>query len=59
MRNVKMTVKGKTLTIVVDLAAKRVDSKSGKTELIASTEGNVSVPDHDDIKIGVNCYASK
>lgn len=56
MNNVKMTVKGNTLTIEVDLSKEIGPSKSGKTTLIASTGGNVSVPGKDDIKVGLNIY---
>lgn len=62
VKNVKMSVKGNVLTITVDLAAKRDDSRSGKTEIIASTQGNVLVPGtkaSDEIKLGLNVYASK
>lgn len=60
MKNVTMTVKNNVLTITVKLDAKRTDSSSGKSEIIASTEGNVSVPGvKDDIKVGVNVYVKK
>ena len=48
MKNVEMTVEGETLIIKVDLSKDFGPSKSGKTIMIASTEGNVSVPDRDD-----------
>ena len=31
-------------------------SSSGKSIIIGSTEGNVSIPEKEDIKIGVNVY---
>jgi hypothetical protein len=31
-------------------------ASSGKSIIIASTEGNVSIPEKDDIKIGLNVY---
>jgi hypothetical protein len=34
-------------------------SSSGKTIIIASSEGNQSVPDRDGIKIGLNVYKKK
>ena len=58
-KNVKMEVKGDTLTVTVDLSKEFGPSKSGKTIVIASTLGNKSVPNNDDIKIGVNVYKSK
>lgn len=56
MQNVEMSVKGDKLTITVDLSKDFGPSKSGKTISIASTKGNVSVPENDDIKIGLNVY---
>ena len=56
MKNVDMKVKDNKLTIVIDLAERLGASKSGKTILVASTEGNVSVPGFDDVKIGLNLY---
>ena len=54
--NVKLDVKGKTLTITIDLAQEGEMSRSGKSKLIASTKGNVSVPGHADLHLGVNLY---
>jgi len=59
MKNVDMTVEGNTLVIRVDLAKEFGESKSGKSITIASTEGNVSVPEHEEIKIGLNIYRQK
>lgn len=56
MTNITMTTKGTTLTIVVDLAKTFGRSKSGKTEIIATTGGNVSVTNHPEIKVGLNIY---
>ena len=55
MKNVEMTVEGETLIIKVDLTKELGPSKSGKTIIIASTEGNVSVLDREE-KIGLNVY---
>ena len=46
------------LTIQVDLTKEFGPSTSGKTIIIASTEGNVSVPDRDE-KVGLNVYRRK
>lgn len=54
--NVKIAVKGSTLTITIDLSQAGQPSKSGKSEVIASTRGNAQVPGHPDIRLGVNCY---
>jgi hypothetical protein len=56
MKNVEMTVEGKRLTLVVDLSQEHGTSKTGKSITIASTEGNVPVPGHEEIVIGVNVY---
>jgi hypothetical protein len=58
MKNVDMRVEGNILTIRVDLSKEFGPSSSGKTTIIASTEGNVSIPDRDE-KIGLNVYRKK
>ncbi len=58
MKNVELTVKGTMLTITVDLSKDFGPSSSGKTTIIASTEGNVSIPDREE-KIGLNIYKKK
>ena len=59
MNNVTMTVKGNILTLTVDLSKESGPSKSGKTIIVASSEGNVSVPGFDTIKLGLNVYKTK
>ncbi|RXE56597.1 hypothetical protein ABH15_09645 [Methanoculleus taiwanensis] len=59
MKNIEMSVEGNVLTIRVDLAKEFGVSKSGKSITIASTEGNISVPEHEEIKIGLNIYRKK
>ena len=59
MKNVEMSVEGKILTIKVDLTKEFGPSSSGKTIIISSTEGNQSVPDTENIKIGLNVYKKK
>jgi hypothetical protein len=56
MKNCEMKLDGNILTITVDISKNFGKSSSGKSEIIASTEGNVSVPDSDNIKIGLNVY---
>lgn len=58
MKNVELTVEGTLLTIKVDLSKDFGPSSSGKTTIIASTEGNVSIPDREE-KIGLNIYKKK
>ncbi|HLC14712.1 MAG TPA: hypothetical protein VJL89_00595 [Thermodesulfovibrionia bacterium] len=59
MKNVDMTVEGNTLIIKVDLTKEFGLSSSGKSLIIASTEGNMSVPDNAEVKIGLNIYKKK
>jgi len=59
MRNVNMSVSGNTLTITVDLSVKGEVSFSGKSNVLGSTEGNVSVPGREEVKIGLNVYTKK
>jgi hypothetical protein len=58
MKNVEMNVEGTTLIIKVDLTKDFGPSSSGKTTIIATTEGNVSIPDREE-KIGLNVYKKK
>jgi len=58
MKNVHMVVEGNILTIKVDLSKEFGPSASGKTIIIASTEGNISVPDRVE-KVGLNVYRKK
>ncbi|HEX9756593.1 MAG TPA: hypothetical protein VGB26_02180 [Nitrospiria bacterium] len=55
MKNVEMNVEGNILTIKVDLSKEFGPSSSGKTTIISSTEGNISIPGRDE-KIGLNIY---
>ena len=56
MKNVEMSVEGNVLTIRVDLSQRFGKSSSGKSTIVASTEGNQSVPGNEEIKIGLNVY---
>ncbi len=58
MKNVQMMVEGNILTIKVDLSKEFGPSASGKTIIIATTEGNVSVPERE-AKVGLNVYRKK
>ena len=59
MKNVNMVVTGNMLVIKVDLSKELGPSSSGKSVLIASTEGNVGVPGWEEIKVGLNVYKKK
>ena len=58
MKNITMVVdKDNILTIRVDLNENFGESKSGKSEIIASTEGNVALDGElSNIRIGLNVY---
>jgi hypothetical protein len=56
MKNCEMKLTGNILTITVDVSKDFGKSASGKSVIIASTEGNISVPEKEDIKIGLNIY---
>ncbi len=58
MKNVEFTVEGSILTIKIDLTKEFGPSSSGKNIIVASTEGNVTVPGREE-KIGLNIYRKK
>jgi hypothetical protein len=58
MKNVRMETKGSTLTITVDLSKDFGPSTSGKTIIIASTEGNQPVEGTSAV-VGLNVYRKK
>jgi len=59
MKNVEMSLDGQTLTIKVDLSKEFGLSSSGKNIIISSTEGNISLPGREEMKIGLNIYRKK
>ena len=59
MENIEMTVDENILTIQVDLSKSYGPSSSGKTIIIASTEGNVSAPDREEVKVGLDVYKKR
>ena len=59
MRNIKTSVKNNILTIQVKLDAKTKPSASGKTLIIASSQGNKSLEDCDGVVMGLNIYKYK
>ena len=58
MKNVDLSVKGDTLTITVDLTKEFGPSSSGKTIIIASTEGNFPLSGRSEV-VGLNVYRKK
>ena len=59
MRNVNLKLAGAILQITVDLSKNLGPSKSGKTVMVASTDGPVSVPGREEVKVGLNIYKAK
>ena len=55
-KNCEMTRNGNKLTITVDLTKEYGRSSTGKTVIVASSEGNISCPGNEQIKVGVNIY---
>lgn len=51
MKNIEMNVTGDFLTIKVDLSKTFGKSSSGKSTIIASTEGNVSVSGKSELNV--------
>ena len=56
MKNVKMELNDNILTIQVDITKEFGPSSSGKTIIIATTEGNAPIPGREEIKVGLNVY---
>jgi hypothetical protein len=57
MKNVEMKREGDKLVITIDMSKTFGRSASGKTTIIATTEGNVCPPGSvPDVKIGINVY---
>ena len=56
MKNIEMQIDGDILTVKIDLSQRHGKSASGKNEIIASTEGNQSLPNLDAVRIGLNVY---
>jgi len=56
MQNVQFQVQGDNLVIIVDLSQEIGESASGKSVILATTAGNVSVPGREDVKVGLNVF---
>jgi hypothetical protein len=58
MQNIKTTVNGSKLTIEIDTTVNLGPSKSGKTILVGSSQGNQTIKGTTggDVTIGVNVY---
>lgn len=56
MENVQMQLEGNTLVIAIDLSQTLGLSSTGKSEIVATTGGNVGVPGREEVKVGLNVY---
>lgn len=59
MKNADLKVEGDVLVIRCNLKQDFGPSKSGKTIIIATSEGNISIPGHAEVKLGLNLYKSR
>lgn len=57
-KNIEFKVEKDTLVIRVNLKKEFGKSKSGKSVVIATTEGNVTIEGSDGVKAGINIYRS-
>lgn len=58
MHNIKIERQGHLLVLTIDTRAHGRPSATGRTQCIASTEGNVEVPGTD-LKLGLNIFRSR
>jgi hypothetical protein len=58
-RNVSIEIQGSKLVITCDLAKDFGPSKSGKTVIIASTDGNMALPGDEKVRLGLNLYRTR
>lgn len=56
MKNIDLKLEGEILTITIDLSKEFGPSASGKTIIIATSEGNQSIPGRENVKVGLNVY---
>jgi hypothetical protein len=56
-RNVTVALEGDMIVIRMSASAPTAESKSGKSAVLATTNGNVGIPGTD-LKIGLNVYRS-
>jgi hypothetical protein len=59
MENVEIVKKGNKLTITVDLSKPGKESASGKSIIVASTQGNRPLEGVENTFIGLNIYKKK
>lgn len=56
MQDVVLQSDGKRLTITIDLTRVVGPSSSGKTTLVATTNGSAEIPNAPGMKVGLNVY---
>ena len=56
MFGIQQKLNGNVLTVTINLDGNGHISRTGKSKVIASTEGNVSVEGRPEIKLGINVY---
>lgn len=54
--NITMKRDGNMLTLTIDLSKRYGPSSTGKTIIVASSEGNANVPGSDKMKLGLNVF---
>ena len=59
MKNIEMNITADKLTVVVDLKKNFGKSKTGKSIIIATTEGNQSLAYKESMKLGLNLYKAE
>lgn len=59
MKNIVMEYAAPILTITVDLSKDFGPSKSLKSTIIASSEGNIEVPGAPGVRLGLNIYKGR
>jgi|HubBroStandDraft_2_1064218.scaffolds.fasta_scaffold3230782_1 hypothetical protein len=58
MQNITAVIDGNTLKLTIDLSRTLGLSKSEKSQIIATTSGNVPLDGMPDVKLGINIYRS-
>lgn len=57
MQNIDMKIEKNKLILTVDLTKRLKPSTSGKTIIVASTEGNAKIDGHTGLQFGLNVFA--
>lgn len=55
-QNITVEVEGDILTLKIDMSKEEGKSGSGKSTVIASTHGNVIIPNSNNAMLGLNLY---